>query len=190
MNRFRNKFFLTCFPIVFLTILSGCASLPHSKSSGYADAPSTEMFLSPAPNFNSEKFLSRWSRELTEHDKIRYLLERVSSSTNRFIRNGEFHNGKIARQWLLYKMGHWVRGVETADDFVRRVASYSQKTGQPYLVELSEDHNLYSLRSILHNELAAFEEHRSSLPPQPQTVMLPKAVQVSLPPVLATRTSE
>lgn len=166
---------------IFSIATCGCACLRDSKYSQYSDAPSGVTFFSPNPSFSEYASLSNLS--VSEYDKIDYLLDRVAASDQRFIRNGEFHDGKIARRWLLYKMTHWVSGVGTAQDFVSRVASYSQKTGKPYLVKLP-DGRLYSLSSVLKNELSLFEanlgkleEFRKTHPPQQ-----PSPTQVSLSP--------
>ena len=190
MKGYLEKFFLVSFPAVFLTLASGCASLPRSQQSVHNADPLPEQFLlTPVPDFNSVEFSSRWAGDITERDKIRYLLERVASSDIRLIRNGRAYDGPKARQWLLYKMNHWVRGVETAEDFVTRVASSSQKTGKPYLVELREG-KVYSLKSVLRNELEAFENYRTTFSAHPQGVVPPRPNQVSVSSVLATRTSQ
>lgn len=114
----------------------------------------------------------------TEREKIRYLLDRVGRASNAFIRNGDSYDGKMARKWLLYKMIHWVSGVNTAEDFVNRAASHSIKTGKPYLVECSNG-KIYTLKSVLRNELFAFENHSARTHvPNPETT-LPKPGQVS-----------
>lgn len=158
MSRAR-QFFLVSFPALFLTVLNtGCL---HTRPCQYNEAPAGQIFLSPNPNFEDATF-KRWEGSLNEHTRIKYLLERTALSNDRFIRNGQTHNGKRARQWLLYKMSHWVNGVGTAEDFVSHVATFSQKTGQPYLVEYA-DGKIYSLGSVLKNELSAFDAHQNKL---------------------------
>ncbi len=153
------KFFLGFLPVLFITALvSGCV---HTRASRYSEAPTGEVFLSPRPHVEAGS--ASQTTGLTHQDeRIRYLLERVAASDERFIRNGKTHNGKQTRQWLLYKKGHWVSGIETAEDFVTRVASFSQKTGEPYLVEYS-DGRTYSLASVLKNELSAFDQQQSKM---------------------------
>ena len=154
-----QKFFLSFFPVLFITALaSGCV---HTGSSRYSEAPAGAVFLSPNPHFEAGTF-AQGAGQTNHSERIHYLLERVAASDERFIRNGKTHNGKQARQWLLYKKGHWVSGVETAEDFVNRVASFSKKTGEPYLVEYS-DGRTYSLASVLKNELSIFDEQQSKL---------------------------
>ena len=152
-----QKIFSSSFSIVLITALTaGCAS-----RCPYSTAPSGKVFLSPDPSFEETTF-ARWVGHNEQNDRIRYLLERTASSNGRFIRNGRVHDGKKARMWLLYKMGHWVDDVSTAEDFISRVGTFSQKTGQPYLVE-GLDGQAYSLGSVLKNELTAFDNHQNQL---------------------------
>lgn len=192
MVRIQKVGCLAVAAIVAITT-SGCASLRHSKYSQYSEAPAGEVFFSTTPNFS--QYASLLNHPVNENDKIDYLLDRVAASGYQFVRNGEPHNGKLARRWLLYKMFHWVKGVDTAEEFVTRVASHSQKTGKPYLVEFP-DGRVYSLSSVLKNELSLFEtslskleELRKTSPPQPQPAQVtfsPTAVATS---AVATSTS-
>lgn len=153
------RFFLAFLPTVFLIVNTGCASL---RNCNYSEAPSGQLFLTATSELESPQDFSKWADSPTERNKIRYLLERVAASKYLFIRNGEPHDGKVARQWLLYKMSHWVNGVDTANDFVTRVANGSLKTGKPYLVELP-DRKIYTLESILRNELSVFESRLATI---------------------------
>ena len=159
--------------VFLLSLHSGCV---RTRAYQYSDAPVGQALLNPLPNFRDADFLAKWSQPVSEPDKIRYLLERVASSTNPFLRNGGTYNGKVARQWLLFKTNHWVSGVETADDFIVRVASFSQKTGKPYLVEIPPG-KIYSLRSVLQNELAAFENFQAQIKALPSNDAAPKPSQ-------------
>lgn len=152
-----QKIFISFLPVVLIASLAtGC-----STRCRYYDAPAGQIFLSPHPDFEETSF-AKWVGQSDQDDRIRYLLERLANSNGRFIRNGRAHDGKKARLWLLYKMGHWVDHVSTAEDFVSRVASFSQKTGQPYLME-SSDGQIYSLGSVLKNELTAFDDYQKKL---------------------------
>lgn len=185
MELVKIKIWLVALPAVLL--ISGCSSLPKSSSLKHPEASAGQLFLTPAPSFESSEFSKRWAGTITEQDKIRYLLERIGASSNHFIRNGEVHSGAHARQWLLYKLGHWVSGVDTAEDFVIRAASFSQKTGRPYLVQSAEGKS-YSLKSFLKNELSAFEKYRFSITGLAQE-MVPNPSRVSLSTLLAARNS-
>jgi len=150
---------LASLPTVFLILNTGCASL---RNCNYSEAPSGQLFFSTTSELESPQDFSKWANLPTERNKIRYLLERIAASKYLFIRNGAPHDGKAARQWLLYKMSHWVNGVDTANDFVARVANGSLKTGKPYLVKLP-DGKVYTLDSILRNELSAFESRLAAI---------------------------
>ena len=155
MVRVREIAFVS-FSALLLIFNSGCASLGKNQLN-YSDAPASEIFLAVPPDFQSEVSLLKWSGKVSENEKISYLLDRIAASNYRFIRNGETYDGKITRRWLLYKMHQWVSDVDTAEKFVARVADGSQKTGQPYLVELSPG-KFYSLKSVLRNELSLLEK--------------------------------
>jgi hypothetical protein len=135
---------------------SGCASFGKCKAAEYLDASQGQLLTARTLNPQDPAALEKWSGPVFENDKIRFLLDRIAGSEYRFIRNGEVHDGKVARRWLLYKMTHWVSNVNSAADFVTHVAGYSQRTGDPYLVEFP-DGQVYSLKSILSNELSSFE---------------------------------
>lgn len=141
-------------PLLFLS--AGSASAGNGKQAKL-DAPAERLFSSPILNLEDPQMRAKWSGEVNEQDKIRFLLDRIAASDYRFIRNGKTHSGRVTRQWLLYKMTHWVKGVRSARDFVARVANGSQKTGKPYLVEFP-DGRVYSLQSVLANELSTFEK--------------------------------
>ncbi|MBI4550278.1 MAG: DUF5329 family protein [Candidatus Omnitrophica bacterium] len=135
--------------------MNGCARA--SVKDPYSAAPA-DVLLSPQPDFQVYRLRLPAEAVPSEGLKIRYLLDRIRDSKNSFMRNGESHNGRDASRWLGYKMVHWVQGVETAEDFVNRVASFSQKTGQPYLVRCA-DGKTYLLKNILRCELQTFEQH-------------------------------
>ena len=180
-----QKFFWFSSLTVFLIPTLGCAS---TRSLRYPDAPQGQVFLAPAPRFDGAAFMEKWAGSEGESAKIRYLLDRIAGSRDTFIRNGNTHDGRTARRWLLYKLTHWVSGVQTAQDFVTRVASFSQKTGEPYLVR-TQDGKIYSLESVLRNELSALETAVVQFRTLPQGGTLPQPVSVSLVPTSAIATS-
>lgn len=160
--RFTRTLFLLSLPLGLLSLF-GCA---HVSASSYQEAPPGQL-LSPPPNFDTANFSVQWPRPLSERDKINYLLDRIAHSENQFIRNSEIYDGKAARGWFLYKRAHWVQGeVGTAEDFIKRVTTFSQKTGKLYLVKSSEG-EIFTVRSVLKNELSALEAHTHSAPAEP-----------------------
>lgn len=151
-----QNFFLLSSLALFLISNTSCASTRYNPYLHYTEAAEGQVFLSTLPHFEDSAFFERGSGWEGEHAKILYLLDRIATSPNGFIRNGEAHDGRTARQWFLYKMTHWVNSVQTAQDFITRVATFSQKTGKRYLME-TPDGKVYSLASVLRNELFAFE---------------------------------
>ena len=144
---------------IFLILMSGCSAYRPSQQFQYSEAPSGRLFLNGSQHSEIPAFFQEANSQ--ESEKIRFLLNRIANSEGQFLRNGEWHDGKEARQWFLYKMQHWVSGVKTAKDFIERVASFSQKTGEPYLVQF-HDGPVYSLSSVLKNELTAFENQQQA----------------------------
>lgn len=91
-----------------------------------------------------------------EKDKIRYLISRVRTSKNTFVRNGETHSAIQAAMLLEWKLQKRIEKVKTAEDFIREVASSSAKTGEPYLMK-DGDGTLYPVQDVLHNEMRLLE---------------------------------
>ena len=172
----RSEQFAFVLALVLLTaVFTGCV---RTRVYQYSDATAGQTFLSSSPDSDTAGLVAKWSSSPSEHDKIDYLLDRIAGSPYHFIRNGETHDGKEARQWFLYKMTHWVDHVESAQDFVARVASYSQKTGEPYLVEFP-DGKMYTLKSVLLNELSHFETRLDKLRKPQDAISKPSQVSLS-----------
>ena len=66
--------------------------------------------------------------------EIRRLLDRVGESGCDFERNGTRHNSRDAANHLALKYDRGARYVETAEDFIDRLASESSWSGKPYYV--------------------------------------------------------
>jgi len=90
--------------------------------------------------------------QLTEQNKIDYLLTATGSSDLVFIREGREYSGKEAETHLQKKLAMTGWRVHTADDFITYVASKSSMTGRPYYVRLTDGTEMESetwLRSKL-----------------------------------------
>lgn len=176
MRRFEVVFpvFLAA---LLLTFTSGCANT-RSYYSRYVEAPRNEVFFSPAPQFKNSAYFAEGTNPPSERGKIRYLLDRMAGSKDHFVRNGGVYSGREARQWLLFKLSRWAGEVKTAEDFVNRL-SFSKQSGKPYLIE-STAGEVYSLKSVLKNELSALETHLPrTTPPTPATLPRPAPVSIS-----------
>jgi len=78
--------------------------------------------------------------------KITYLLDKIESSGAIFIRNGDEHPAKKAREHLEHKLKmakrmFWFFGPEkevSVDDFINKIASKSSTTDKEYHVRLKD----------------------------------------------------
>ena len=90
--------------------------------------------------------------------RINYLLERVSKSPYNFIRNNGRYSGKrgaVHLKWKYYFRGG--RSVKTAEEFIDRVATFSKRSGDPYLMEFPT-RKRYPLRDLLLRELRELDK--------------------------------
>ena len=93
-----------------------------------------------------------------ERARINYLLERVSKSPYNFIRNNGRYSGKrgaVHLKWKYYFRGG--RSVKTAEEFIDRVATFSKRSGDPYLMEFPT-RKRYPLRDLLLRELRELDK--------------------------------
>jgi hypothetical protein len=67
-------------------------------------------------------------------DEIQHLLDYISRSGCTFVRNGVESDAAAARDHIQAKYAHAKRQVDSAEDFIRLVASRSSMTGKPYVV--------------------------------------------------------
>ena len=65
---------------------------------------------------------------------ITYLLDYVAASGCTFIRNGEAHDAADAADHLRLKYSRGKRHVDTAEQFIDRLATESSWSGEPYTV--------------------------------------------------------
>lgn len=89
---------------------------------------------------------------LSEQEKISYLLDAVGSSKAIFIRNGVEYPASEAKAHLQMKLEAAGGAIHTADDFINDIASHSYLTGEPYYVELPDGTKIEAetwLREIL-----------------------------------------
>ncbi len=96
-----------------------------------------------------------FAASLTEQQKINALLDSLTTSGVTFIRNGEAHDGAAARKHLEDKLKD-TKDVNTAEDFITKVASVSSHTGKPYLVKLKNGSEMES-NTWLHQKLNEIE---------------------------------
>jgi len=87
--------------------------------------------------------LPLFAAELSDHQKIKKLLEAVEQSNLTFIRNGKEYDASKARKHLEYKYNYvlkgfwfWQKGEKvTVKKFIDKIASGSSTTGKPYYIK-------------------------------------------------------
>jgi hypothetical protein len=104
---------------------------------------------------------------LYEKQRIDYLLSRITRSTNIFIRNAEEYTGKTAASHMRGKYRKYRTEVQTAEDFIRAIASRSRISRDDYKIKIgkktypSSEILLYELE-MLDRALAQAREKRAS----------------------------
>ncbi len=104
-----------------------------------------------------------------EDAKIAYLLKRVEESGATFIRNGDEHPAKKAREHLEHKMKmarkmFWFFGPEkkiSAREFIDKIASESSTTGEVYRLRTKEGKTL-TTKEWLNGVLKEFHKTQKS----------------------------
>ena len=145
-------------------VLPGCKTVSSSATQillNTQNTPREILFLDDAAAHSArlERFLIT-RPQLSEAEKIQFLLESIRTSPYRFMRNGSDYKGEECMHWLRWKMGHrqYARNpIRTAADFVTRVADRSLATGQFYQAVLPDGRRV-PLQDIMQSELTALEE--------------------------------
>ena len=102
-------------------------------------------------------FLSGHFAMAADNQEIQYLLSFIEASDCVFIRNGEEHPAKEAKEHLEMKYNHVKRHIKTAEDFIDKVASKSSLSKRPYKVRCGDV--LIPTKQWLRE---ALESHRTS----------------------------
>ncbi len=108
--------------------------------------------------FLSEKTSDKavYQKYLKDPDKksneINYLLNLVETSSLSFERNGQKASGKDAAKLLKYKLNQFKNKIHTTEDFIEKVASFSNHTKKSYYVILPDGKKLV-LKDLLYTEL-------------------------------------
>ena len=92
-----------------------------------------------------------------ENEEIDYLLTHLAESGCTFIRNGDEHEAKEARDHLEMKYNHARKRIKTAEDFINKIASKSSLSRKPYVVDCGDVQTLS--KQWLEDALAA---HRAT----------------------------
>lgn len=101
---------------------------PVTKTDPPPRAPATEPpQAAPAPAAKAPAKV-----QLSEREKIDWLLDQVANANAIFIRNGEEASGKDAAAHLRRKWSSAGDRIKTAREFIEHLASKSSTSGQPY----------------------------------------------------------
>lgn len=150
-----------------VTILSGCttASQGINNWSSMGDRGSASEAGGIVPSLVSDDYVAEQNRyypkmlvgELSENDKIMYLIEELRQSPYSFERNGEVHKSVRAAQHLMMKYHRDKDRINSAEDFIEQIATKSNKSGRNYKVIFDSTHK-YPSNVILRSELAKLNE--------------------------------
>ena len=78
-------------------------------------------------------------KPITDREKIEALISRIERLDGAvFIRNGKEHSARTAAKFLREKWQSKEAEVETATDFIQKVASVSSTSGKPYVIRFKD----------------------------------------------------
>ncbi len=73
-----------------------------------------------------------------DNEEVSYLLSYLANSGCTFIRNGDEHDAKKARDHLKMKYDYGKKHIKTAEDFIDKIASQSSLSHKAYQVHCGE----------------------------------------------------
>jgi hypothetical protein len=75
----------------------------------------------------------------TEDAKIQGLIDHIGGMANaKFYRNGSEYDAKSAAKFLTAKWNKQKKGINSAEEFIEKVATKSSTSGKPYLIKLED----------------------------------------------------
>ena len=98
------------------------------------------LYLGPLILFSS--FVSQSVFSGDTNPEIEYLLVSVGASNCTFIRNGKEHSAIDAEDHLRMKYRKGKKYINNAEQFIKRIASKSSFSGDPYLIRCSNKNEL------------------------------------------------
>jgi len=99
------------------------------------------------------------TNNLSEQEKISYLLNIIGTSKLIFIRNGVEYPGREAKAHLQKKREAVGNAIQTVDDFINNIASHSSITGKPYYIEFPDGTKIES-EKWLRDKLTDLQAHK------------------------------
>ena len=93
----------------------------------------------------------------SQKPEVEYLLKFVETTDCEFERNGKKYNGERASKHIKRKYKHFRDDITTTEEFIEYSATFSTRSGKPYLVYCSDSNPVESSTWLL-EELAQFRE--------------------------------
>lgn len=108
--------------------------------------------------------LEAQDKGLTEKQKIEALIQHVEDMKDaKFVRNDKEYDAKFAARFLRGKWEANQKKINTANDFIQKVASVSSTSGKPYLIRFKNGKEMKS-REYLLEKLKELERSATSAP--------------------------
>jgi hypothetical protein len=124
---------------------------------GYTQDPKSLLSDETANKAAYQEYLNDQDKKLNE---INYLLDLIKNSSLSFERNGRKANGKKAAELLKYKLNEFKDKIKTPQDFIEKVASFSNHTNKGYYVFLPDGKKIL-LKDMLDAELKKLQGRSS-----------------------------
>lgn len=152
-------------PALFLLglfVLTGCAGVEYRLAApGELPQSLPDWDIQKSPHFAELK--REYGKGLSyERAKIKYLLGHTSQSQYSFVRLGRVYGGDRTARHLRKKYFQRIGQVQTAEDYIDKVASISTASGRPYLA-LPGDGKAYRTGDLLNYELRRLETFMDGL---------------------------
>lgn len=95
-------------------------------------------FLSVLPLVAISFWIPAQTHAADEKERIEGLVSHIENLQGaKFIRNGNGYDSKSAAKFLRAKWQAKAKEINTVDDFIDKVASFSATTGKPYVIQFS-----------------------------------------------------
>ena len=159
--------FKSCFLIILALFISGCASAGSTLGRG-VDSIGQPVCLTDCKQIPSqiEKYMKTHDL-ITEEDEIDYLMYRIRSSNDKFVRNGFEADSVSAVDFLRWKIrwyeSHYSDKIDDDEELVTKVMKGSEKTGKPYTIIL-QDGSKHNLQFVMQNEINNLEAFQGETP--------------------------
>lgn len=147
--------------IICLALLSGCA-LVSVSGNRQSVCDSDTLFLTSRPVEQTYAYELYVDQPKDYMSQIRYLVNLTRRSELHFLRNNRIYLGEHAAEFLEFKIYKFSNEMQSVEDFIEKVGSYSRTTNKPYYIVL-ENGELCPFRNLLYNELRRLQLYEKTL---------------------------